>query len=169
MEKEFAENSVLTALEQSLKDVEKRIKNLLDLMEQGIVTPSTRERLLELESQKSDLDHRIARESMKKPPLSKERIIHWLMTFRGGDINDVEYRRRVIDTLVNSIYVFDSEDGDGRKIVFTFNVSGQNTSTIHVSDIACFAPLHRRNPNLIPVGNGFGFLYFVKKAENMQG
>jgi len=32
-----------------------------------------------------------------------------------------------------------------------------------------YAPLHRRNPNLIPVGNGFGFLYFVKKAENMQG
>ena len=32
-----------------------------------------------------------------------------------------------------------------------------------------YAPLHRRNPNLIPVGYGFGFLYFVKKAENMQG
>lgn len=163
MEKEFSENSVLTALEQSLKDVEKRIKNLLDLMEQGIVTPSTRERLLELESQKSDLDHRIARESMKKPPLSKERIIHWLMTFRGGDINDVEYRRRVIDTLVNSIYVFDSEDGDGRKIVFTFNVSGQNTSTIHVSDIACFAPPYGANPNhFFFVKNVFGF---VKEIE----
>lgn len=163
MEKEFAENAVLTALEQSLKDVEKRINNLLDLMEQGIVTPSTRERLIELESQKSDLDQRIARESMKKPPLSKERIIHWLMTFRGGDINDVEYRRRVIDTLVNSIYVFDSEDGDGRKIVFTFNVSGQNTSTIHVSDIACFAPPYGANPNhFFFVKNVFGF---VKEIE----
>ena len=159
MEKEFSENSVLTALEQSMKDVEKRIKNLLDLMEQGIVTPSTRERLLELESQKNDLDHRIARESMKKPPLSKERIIHWLMTFRGGDIKDVEYRRRVIDTLVNSIYVFDSEDGDGRKIVFTFNVSGHNTSTIHVSDIACFAP-----PQILHFDAGFFvlYLYFCK-------
>ena len=86
------------------------------------------------------------------------------MTFRGGDINDVEYRRRVIDTLVNSIYVFDSEDGDGRKIVFTFNVSGQNTSTIHVSDIACFAPPYGANPNhlFFFVKHTFGF---VKEIE----
>ena len=52
----------------------KRIKNLLDLMEQGIVTPSTRERLLELESQKSDLDQRIARESMKNRPCRKSEL-----------------------------------------------------------------------------------------------
>ena len=146
MEKEFSENSVLTSLEQSVKDVEKRIKNLIDLMEQGVVTSSTKDRLLELESQKADLDQRIARENMKKPPLSKERIIHWLTTFRDGDINDIEYRRRVIDTLVNSIYIFDSKGGNGRRIVFTFNISGQNTSTIHVSDIACFAvPLNHRS------------------------
>lgn len=163
MEKEFSENSVLTSLEQSVKDVEKRIKNLIDLMEQGVVTSSTKDRLLELESQKADLDQRIARENMKKPPLSKERIIHWLTTFRDGDINDIEYRRRVIDTLVNSIYIFDSKGGNGRRIVFTFNISGQNTSTIHVSDIACFAVPYGANPNhFFFVKNVFGF---VKEIE----
>lgn len=112
-------------------------------MEQGISTPSTKERLLDLESQKSDLEQRIARESMKKPPLSKERVMHWLYSFKGGDINDTEYRRRVIDTLVNSIYVYDSDDGEGiRKITLTFNISGHNTSTIKCSDIARFAPPH---------------------------
>ena len=46
---------------------------------------------------------------------------------------------RVIDTLVNSVYVYD--DGDkGRKLVLTFNISGQNTATISCSDIACSAP-----------------------------
>ena len=144
MEKEFAEQSVLSTLEQTKKDVEKRIKNLIDLMEQGISTPSTKERLLDLESQKSDLEQRIARESMKKPPLSKERVMHWLYSFKGGDINDTEYRRRVIDTLVNSIYVYDSDDGEGiRKITLTFNISGHNTSTTKCSYLARFAP-----PNL---------------------
>lgn len=143
MEKEFAESSVLATLEQTKKDIDRRIKNMIDLMEQGIVTPSTRERLLELESQKSDLEQRIARETMKKPPLSKERILHWLYSFKGGNINDMEYRQRVIDTLVNSIYVYDNDGGNSRKIVFTFNISGQNTSVVNCSDIACFAP-----PNL---------------------
>lgn len=140
MEKEFAESSVLATLEQTKKDIDRRIKNMIDLMEQGIVTPSTRERLLELESQKTDLEQRIARETMKKPPLSKERILHWLYSFKGGNINDMEYRQRVIDTLVNSIYVYDNDGGNSRKIVFTFNISGQNTSVVNCSDIACFAP-----------------------------
>ena len=48
---------------------------------------------------------------------------------------------------------------DGRKIVFTFNVSGQNTSTIHVSDIACFAPPYGANPHdFFFVKNVFGFV-----------
>ena len=31
-------------------------------------------------------------------------------------------------------------DGGNRKIVFTFNISGQNTSVVNCSDIARFAP-----------------------------
>ena len=147
IEKEAADNTLRLAYESELKDVQKRIKNLLDLMEQGIFTDSTRERLLELESRRKDLEAQIARENAKKPLLSKERIIFWLTSFKSGDINDVEYQRRVIDTLVNSIYVYDTNGGKGRKIVFTFNISGQNTSTLNVSDIACFAPPKGAYPN----------------------
>ena len=158
MEKEFAESSVLATLEQTKKDIDRRIKNMIDLMEQGIVTPSTRERLLELESQKTDLEQRMARETLKKPPLSKERILHWLYSFKGGNINDMEYRQRVIDTLVNSIYVYDNDGGNSRKIVFTFNISGQNTSVVNCSDIACFAPPFGANPNrFFFMKNVFGF------------
>lgn len=140
LEKEEAEDSVTNELLNELKDVETRIKNILDLMEQGIATDSTRERLLDLEAQKRDFQTRIAREEMKKPLLSKDRIAHWLYSFREGDINNQEYRRRVIDTLVNSVFVFDTNGGKGRRLVFTFNISGQNTRTLDVSDIACFAP-----------------------------
>lgn len=147
MEKEFAESSILPSLEQAAKDIDKRIKNMLDLMEQGIVTPSTKERLLDLESQKNDLANRIVREGTKKPYFSKERIIHWLTSFKDGDINDTEYRRRVIDSLVNSVYVYDTEDEHTRRFVFSFNISEHSTSTITVSDIAGFAPPNSANPN----------------------
>lgn len=139
LKKEAAENSILPHLRESLRDTTKRIKNLLDMMEQGVSTESTRERLLELESEKKDLIVRIAREENKKPRLTKERIMFWLESFRQGDIDNEDYRRRVIDTLVNSVFVWDTPDSKGRKIVFTFNISGQNTATLNVSDITCFS------------------------------
>ena len=165
LEREAADNSVLPQLQESLRDVTKRIKNLLDMMEQGISTESTKERLLDLEAQKKDLQTRIAREENKKPRLSRERIMHWLESFRQGDIRSEDYRRRVIDTLVNSVFVFD-RDGGGRRFLFTFNISGQNTSTLDVSDIACFAPPYGANPNhFFFVKNVFGF---VKEIEDVS-
>lgn len=159
IEKEANDNSVLPQLRASLSDAQKRLKNLLELAERGIVTDSTKERLIELESQKKDLLARIAREENKKPRLTKERIQFWLESFRQGDIDDPDYRMRVIDTLVNSVFVWDDPNGKGRKIVFTFNVSGQNTATLKLSDIACFAPPNRANPKpFFYVKNCFGFV-----------
>ena len=166
LEKEASENAILPSLEQSLKDVKKRIRNILDLMEQGIATESTRDRLLELEANKADLEKRVARESIKKPSLSKERIAFWLHSFRNGDINSIEYRRRVIDTLVNSIYVYDTDNGKGREILFTFNISGNNTMKIKCSDIACFAPPNYANPNYFFVAKHvFGFVIKIEDVD----
>ena len=83
----------------------------------------------------------------------------WLESFRQGDIDDPDYRMRVIDTLVNSVFIWDNPDGKGRKIVFNFNISGQNTATLKLSDIACFAPPNRANPKpFFYVKNCFGFV-----------
>ena len=116
-------------------------------IEQGIITPTTKERLEELEEERRDLEGQIAREEMKKPLLTKERIMYWLESFKRGDIKDVEYQRRIIDTLVNSVYVYD--DGDkGRKLVLTFNISGNNTLTISSSDIERTAPPNQKSEPL---------------------
>ncbi|WP_455391119.1 hypothetical protein, partial [Frisingicoccus sp.] len=58
---------------------------------------------------------------------------------------------RIIDTLVNSVYVYD--DGDkGRKLVLTFNISGNNTLTISSSDIERTAPRWEKPVNLVFTG-----------------
>ena len=142
IEKELQDTSILIGLQERLKETNKRIKNLMSAIEQGIITPTTKERLEELEEERRDLEGQIAREEMKKPLLTKERIMYWLESFKRGDIEDVEYQRRIIDTLVNSVYVYD--DGDkGRKLVLTFNISGNNTLTISSSDIERTAPLKK--------------------------
>ena len=137
---DFQDTSVLEQLQAQLKDTEKRLTNILDLMEQGIATATTRDRLLELENRKEDLIKQIAVESTKKPFLTKERIMYWLESFKDGNVDDLAFRRRVIDTLVNSVYVYDINGGNGRRFVFTWNLSENRTSTVNVSDIDGSAP-----------------------------
>lgn len=162
IEKELQDTSILIGLQERLKETNKRIKNLMSAIEQGIITPTTKERLEELEEERRDLEGQIAREEMKKPLLTKERIMYWLESFKRGDIKDVEYQRRIIDTLVNSVYVYD--DGDkGRKLVLTFNISGNNTLTISSSDIERTAPPNSANPNsFFFVKHCVGFVFIVE-------
>ena len=140
IEKESEDKSVLEGLKNSLKDTEKRLKNILDLMEQGIATESTKGRLLDLEARKEDLIVQIAREETKKPFLTKERIIFWLERFKDGNVESLDFKRKVIDALVNSVHVYDTNGGNGRRFVFTWNLSANNTSTVNVSDIDAYAP-----------------------------
>lgn len=140
LEKELQDTSVLVSLHDILKETNKKIKNIMSAIEQGIFTPTTKDRLEELEQERRDLEGQIAREEMKKPLLSKERIMYWLTSFKRGNIQDIEYQRRIIDTLVNSVFLYDNGD-KGRKIVLTFNIGGSDTLTIESSDIEGTAPL----------------------------
>ena len=140
IEKESEDKSVLEGLKISLKDTEKRLTNILDLMEQGIATESTKSRLLDLEARKEDLIAQIAREETKRPFLTKERIIFWLERFKDGNVESLDFKRKIIDALVNSVHVYDTNGGKGRRFVFTWNLSANNTSTVNVSDIDAYAP-----------------------------
>lgn len=139
VEKELQDTSVLVGLKDNLKETNKKLKNLLSAIEQGIITSSTKERLEELENDRRIIEGQIVKEEMKKPFLTKERIMFWLESFRNGDINDEQYQTRVIDVLVNSVFVYDNPDGS-RKFVCTFNVTGSNPLSITSSDIEGLTP-----------------------------
>ena len=162
IEKELQDTSIIIGLQERLKETNKRIKNLMSAIEQGIITPTTKERLEELKEERRDLEGADCPGENEKPLLTKERIMYWLESFKRSDIEDVEYQRRIIDTLVNSVYVYD--DGDkGRKLVLTFNISGNNTLTISSSDIERTAPPNSANPNsFFFVKHCVGFVLIVE-------
>lgn len=162
LEKEWQDNSVLLRLQEQLKDIDRRIKNLTSAIEQGIITESTLNRLKELESERKDLELMIAKEEIKKPALAKEHIEFWLCQFKNGDIRDIEYQRHIIDMLINSIYIYD--DGDnGRKMILTFNTSENDTATLSSSDIERISPFLMQYPNtLFMVKHCIGFLLMIK-------
>ena len=87
IEKESADTTYLDGLNAELKDVQKK-KNLVSAIEQGIITSATKDRLDEMEQEKSDIEGRIAREEMKKPLLNENRIRYRLTLFKSGNVDD---------------------------------------------------------------------------------
>lgn len=122
------ESTVLPLLKKQLSDVEKSIDNMLDAIQQGIFTKSTKVTLEELEQQKSDLSVRIMQEEMVKPPIDKDKIVFWLTRLRKLDTTNLEHRKRLVDSFINAIYLFDD------RIVFTFNYK-DGSRTITFDDI----------------------------------
>ena len=115
MEAQQQENTRLPVLKEQLRDTEKRLANLLEAIEQGILTPTTKQRLDELEARKEALNTSILEEELTKPVLTREWIRFWLEKFRKGDVGSTEHQRQIIDTFVNSVYVFDD------RVVLNFN------------------------------------------------
>ena len=107
LEAQAKENTRLPALRSQLRDVEKRLANLLEAIERGILTPTTKQRLDELEARRDALNVSILEEELQTPPLSREQILFWFEQFRHGDVNSTAYQRQIIDTFVDSVYIFD--------------------------------------------------------------
>ena len=162
LDKLTADDALLKSLQSRLKETEIALANMTKAIEMGIITPTTKSRLLELEADKGDLLDKIKREQESYPDMSKEGIIYWLSSFMQGDPKDENFRRRIFESLLNRVDVFDNDDGT-RRIVLTYNLSENRVSavTCSCSDSALTPPPYLRNPNLIPVGDGFGFLLFI--------
>jgi len=131
-----AANSPLKSLERQLSEVNKAIKNIITAIEQGVFSDTTKERLNQLEAQKTELEAQIASEKIVKPMLTKEHIMFWLEQFKGGEVDDPDYKRLVIDTFVNSVFVYED------KIYITYNYQNGN-KTIDLSDL----PQEKEKPN----------------------
>lgn len=130
---ENADTSELKYYEDELKETRKQIKNIVDMVANGVASKSIAERLTDLENYEKDVVTNLEYLKMKKPTLTKEQIVFWLESFRYGDINDMDYKQRIITALVHSVYVYDTDNG-GRKIVLNFNTSYNNQAEVKCSD-----------------------------------
>lgn len=101
------ETILLRNLNKRRREVQKSLDNIMKAIEMGIITDTTKDRLVELESQRSDLDAEIAKAEIKKPDITAEQARYWLYTFKNGDIEDVEFCTKLINTFVNSLYLYD--------------------------------------------------------------
>ena len=101
------ESTLVPLYQRELAEVEKSIANLLSAIEQGIITSATKNRMAELESLKIDLEVKIAREEIQTQILTKDQVKFWLKNMEKLDLASIDNRQRIINTFVNSIYVYE--------------------------------------------------------------
>ena len=155
------ENTVLPLLEKQMKDIERGIENLLNAIQEGILTSSTKGRLEKLEAQQKELEIRIAEEKLAKPKVSAEFVKFWLTNFRKLDPNVKSHRETLINTFVNAVYLYDEKVliafnyKDGTKTITFDEITAKDAPEGNGSDLGCFAP--PRDPVSEP-GTGFSVL-----------
>ena len=169
MELQNKENTNIPLYEKQLRDTESGIQNMLNAIQAGILTSSTKERLEQLEETKRELEARIAEEKLAKPKVTEEFIRFWLLRFRKLDMSLKDQRQALVDTFINSIYLYDD------KVLITFNYKeGTQTATFgeateatskeNGSDLDCIPALSNDS---FQKGCRFSFLYpsFWKRAS----
>lgn len=103
-------------LTDQLDETNRSIKNIMAAIEQGIITETTKSRLLELEGERSSIEAKIAVAKSDIIEISRDNLIAGLEMYRDGDVSDKKYQARLFDTFLVAVYVYDDE----LKIVFSF-------------------------------------------------
>ena len=128
MDLQDRDNVNVPLYEQQLREADTAISNLLNAIQQGILTRSTKERLEELEKRRDEPENRLACEKLAKPKVSAEFMTFWLHRFRKLDVRQKSHRKMLIDTFINAVFLYDD------KMVITFNYK-EGTKTITFAEL----------------------------------
>ena len=113
-ELQYEESTILPHLEEQCREREREIGNIVSAIQKGAASDTLIARLTELEQQKAALMETIAEESKKSPVFTKDEFKMALCNYRKIDVGKLEGRRKLIDTFVNSVFLYD----DHLKIIY---------------------------------------------------
>lgn len=122
--KEQKNNPELLTLQDRLSDVKISIKNMLAAIEQGIVTETTKDRLIELEAEQSKLKSNITLLKSEHLNVTRDQVKIWLESFKNGSIDDKDYQAKLFNSFLLKAYLYD--DGRAKLILDVFGDSGRS-------------------------------------------
>lgn len=120
LQAEELKRSPLAAMEAEHREVTKKIDNINNAIAAGIWNSSTSVMLKGLEDEAETL--RVSIETLRYSQaqlIDRDRVLFFLHRFTAGDRNDPLLRHSIIETFINSVYVYD----DHLKIIIN-NVEG---------------------------------------------
>lgn len=124
----------LKALKKQLSENERKRRNLINAVAEcgdESLRKTFYDEIIELEKQKVEIQKDITFEERSQTMLTEPQIRFFLTSLKNGNANDIKYRKVLISTFINAIYLYDD------KVSFVFN-SGDKSITINdalLSDI----------------------------------
>lgn len=159
------ENTNLPLYRKQLTETEKAINNMLNAIQSGIFNTSTKQRLDELEQTKSQLETSILQEEIQKPLLTREQVVFWICRLRKLDVTNQEQRQRLVDSFVNSVYLYDD------RIVLIFNYKdGQKSVSLQEVERSDLSGLGApKAPAIRMIAGAFAYPENKRKGEKDSG
>ena len=151
-----------TAIARTEHEIQELIDRLIDAPKS--IHKRLYERIDSLEASRSEYERQLAEETTANDMrINRDDVIKWLLSFRDGDIEDESFRRRIIDTFVNTVTISDNA------YLITYNIhplqptddpNDPNNKPSKSSPPTQHAPPIRvvDEPELIFFLNGFGCL-----------
>lgn len=127
---EKMKNSKVGLFEEELSAVNRNIRNIMKAIEAGIITPTTKERLLELEARKAELKAKIEDEKFGFVQIDKVNLITGLKMFQQGDVTDKKFQSKLFDAFLRAAYLYDGN----LKLVFSYPGS-ENTMDVPLENL----------------------------------
>jgi len=119
---ENAHTCLITTLEKKAKELEKSIDNLLIAIENGQNIELINTRLTQKQEELTIIKKQLQNEKGKLINLTEEEIVFFLEQFRDGNVDDIAYRKTLINVLINRIYLYDD------KLITIFNVDREKVT-----------------------------------------
>lgn len=165
LKEDLKQVSHVKQLENTLDETKNKIQNILTAIEQGIIVKSTLERLHELEKEKDEIEINLSIEKSRYSNLpTKNQIMFYLYSLKNGNVDNGHFRRQLVRSIINSIFVYDNPDG-GKKIVVNFNLPNNEIDTLSLSDSdmnLLGAPIPT-NPNIFVNKDWFTIVFDIKE------
>ena len=147
LQAEEMKTSPLAAMESEYREILRKIDNINNAIASGIWNASTSAKLKSLEDSAETL--RVSIESLKYSQaqlLDRDRVLFFLHQFTKRDRSDPLLRQHVIDTFINSVYIFDDHltviinNGDGNMRVPLSDLPPEGSDVTHLVNYMCYYP-----------------------------
>ena len=111
----------IQAYEKQLNRIDAEISRLVDTL--AVCPAAARQpifdKMEQLDTEKAAAELDLAKLRISaKVQLTEEQIVEWLKQFCNGDALDIDFQKRIIDTFINSVYLYDD------KVVIYYNIKG---------------------------------------------
>lgn len=124
-------NDMLLMLKKQLTAIKTKINNLMNAIEAGIITTSTKDRLEQLEQEKYKLELEISTQQLNSNRLlSEKQIIYMLNVFYNKRV-DVSFYNQIIDCFIYKIYIY----SDKICIVYNLNNSDKDVTYSDINEL----------------------------------